>query len=846
MKRKRLKMLASMALLGVVGLGLAACETDETPSNTTTPPTITTDDNTSGGSTTTTPTTPVEVTVTSITLENGKRQFDVGDEWSIGDLVVKANMSNGTTKDVTKDATIDYSQVKLDVAGTYQVNVTFSGKSTSYSVYVVKPKTDQIVVNTDSAKVNFLVGDTFTSEGILVRLIPVDGAEEDLNEFSVKLYKDANLTQEVTDNKLIDVQTYYVKVTAGDLFTTYTINVTKEQHVVHTAFSANDLEIISKIVQKQVLYKDDIANNKISVFATESKYTSVDENSATFDNGTSFSKRFKLGGSALGTGQSKIEVDENGDPLNPRTIKLELGKDSSVRIYARSGKNTETRNLIITDLGAYSETYETVDAAVSKTFELKAGTYYIYSRSSGINIYGIDIDYSVDKDTVTYSELSIDSSALPESFNINEDIDLSSLVVKAKNNYGAYDTLAAKDYKVTDSEGKEVKQFTKAGTYTLTVTFGKMTKTFDIQVINPNATIVGLEVQTQADKLVYKKGETFTLDALVLKATDSDNLVSSIEWTDTDLKYRILNGEEDVTETFTSLNKGKYIVELTYKQAKTTYEITVLEVSDYLFDSPVLDVLKGSTNIDCSGAQLVLKYTDGTDKDYSAYDDTILWNVEGFEFKFYQDQELTVEKTVSELATTAGNTFYGVMTYGDYKSSTLKFTVVDTILEQYLIAKEHTGADESAATSNNPFFKLEGTVLFRSSGETPFAFELEKGSAGGIKFTTVMESTVTFVLNTTNNSENASLYVLKDSTGKEISDKNNGFYVTGQKKDGTGTTVVYENLPAGTYTLYCQQPTSVANDAEVIAANGTKTIVEKITGKNLQVASASVIYNIQE
>ena len=80
---------------------------------------------------------PAPVVLSSIAVKGAKASFYVGDAFSSEGLVVTATYSDKSTKDVTKDATVDSSAVNMSVAGSYTVKVTFESKEASYQISVI-------------------------------------------------------------------------------------------------------------------------------------------------------------------------------------------------------------------------------------------------------------------------------------------------------------------------------------------------------------------------------------------------------------------------------------------------------------------------------------------------------------------------------------------------------------------------------------------------------------------------------------------------------------------------------------------------------------------------------------
>ena len=123
MRRNKLKVLSSLAILGIAGLGLAACNNNTgsgtTPSHTPTPtengggatttPTPTPVPTTPSQTTTTTPNqssttnTPAQKVVKSISISGGKTLYLVGEEFSFDGVVVTKTYNDETQETATAD-----------------------------------------------------------------------------------------------------------------------------------------------------------------------------------------------------------------------------------------------------------------------------------------------------------------------------------------------------------------------------------------------------------------------------------------------------------------------------------------------------------------------------------------------------------------------------------------------------------------------------------------------------------------------------------------------------------------------------------------------------------------------
>lgn len=605
MRRNKLKVLSSLAILGIAGLGLAACN-NNTGSGTTPSPTPTPTEN--GGATTTPTPTPAPTTPSQTTTTTPNQ----------------SSTANTPAQKVVK-------------------SISISGGKTLY-----------------------LVGEEFSFDGVVVTKTYNDETQETAtaDEVTYKIYSDEDGTKEATS--IATAGTYYVYVTCGGKDNYYAITVQEKQYKLVTMFDpANNTA--GNITENKELYNAN--GNKVSVLASSSGKVTIEANKYNKIEGYNFTTRLKLNGSALGSGATGLDFDSNGNVTNVIVVVLELEKDADVNIFARSGSSSETRTLAITDGGTYTKKLSCADAMEKQTVSLKAGKYYVYSERNGINIYGIEFETEVPASSVTYSEIKVDTSNAKTDFNKGDEFATTGLVVKGLNNYGVWDILDSSDYTITNEDGSAV-DITTVGRKTLKVTAKGHSDTYVIQVINPNATLDKIEVKDHA-KEVYKKGEEISLSGLTITTTDSDTLTQDIAYDAEKITYKVLDGETDVTSSFTTLTKGTYKVELTYASKTTTYDITILEVKEKVFTPATLtNVSAGTASFNTTGVKYTITYTDGTDKAYDSQTETITDLV----VSWYADATTETKSDFATLVASAGTIYY-TLGYGDDVSARYAVTV---------------------------------------------------------------------------------------------------------------------------------------------------------------------------
>lgn len=736
MRRNKLKVLSSLAILGIAGLGLAACN-NNTGSGTTQSPTPTPTEN--GGGATTTPTpTPVPTTPSQTTTTTPNQ----------------SSTANTPAQKVVK-------------------SISISGGKTLY-----------------------LVGEEFSFDGVVVTKTYNDETQETAtaDEVTYKIYSDEDGTKEATS--IATAGTYYVYVTCGGKDNYYAITVQEKQQTIHE--NAVVKGVSSNITEKFNIYSQN--GNEVYATATSTKYLEYETKTATVD-GIEFSQRLKMKGSAVGKGET-VSVAADGTVSNGRVIVVKVAQASKLTFYGMPSDNKK-RSFILTN---NADVTREIASAADKTnigsyeFDVAAGTYYFYvgasndalgTNAGGWYFYGVDIAYDVPASSLTYSEIKVDASNAKTDFNLNDTFSTDGLIVKGKNNLGTWDILSKEDYKVTNTDDTEVSTATP-GKKTLKVTAKGHSDNYDIQVINPNATIENIVVKEEA-KGVYKQGEVISLSGLVITSTDSDSVTQDIAYDAEKITYKVLDGETDVTSQFTTLTKGTYTVELTYASKTTTYDITMLEVKEGKFDYKN-EVAVGS---DSYASSLIVSYTDGTDADWSKYNETILSTAEGYSTKFYSDADCTALIDTATNAFASVGTVYMKLSYQDFSSNAITLTVKNFNSESYSTSGLTAGKDykNSVLFEGNLVDVKIGTGTCKADSNIDInkgemQIKLDKEAGKEIIFVVKQKITLKIIANASGNKK----YIIKDAAGTELK-------AGDLSKTADGDTTIEITLEAGTYSF---------------------------------------------
>ncbi len=162
------------------------------------------------------------ITGLTITTEP-KKEFIKGDEFSVGSLALKANYTDGTGKVLTNnDYTIDSTKFDGTAYGKYEINILVNGeKLYSYSVLVSGGVPTSIrVSSTSTQQSEFLKGEIFNSNGLIVEEVYQDGSARILSADEITVVSSAY-------NSMVIAESYTITVNQinSELACTYSVKV---------------------------------------------------------------------------------------------------------------------------------------------------------------------------------------------------------------------------------------------------------------------------------------------------------------------------------------------------------------------------------------------------------------------------------------------------------------------------------------------------------------------------------------------------------------------------------------------------------------------------------------------
>lgn len=316
-----------------------------------------------------------------------------------------------------------------------------------------------------------------------------------------------------------------------------TVDTTKKATCSVTVESANSSEVLWRADEYEAQTCTDDQTLGIMTVIVGGGSVLVDANSKSID-GYSFAKRLKFGGSGS---------------TSKNSIKFTTTDSATITVYFISGSSGNSRTLNLsdgTDVVASGTNDGTAIASFSTTSAVAAGTYYIYSAGSGINVYAVKIAYESAQNIVYPSAVSLSASTL--SLDVSDDSTTKTATLTAT---------IANASEVTS--GKDTIEWTSSNTSVATVSNGVVTaKKAGTATITAAAKYGSAKATCEVTVTGTASGKTISLtDKPVGYASLGTNYVTSgtqtIVTTRSELVDALKNGGVIVIDGMIDMSEGK-------------------------------------------------------------------------------------------------------------------------------------------------------------------------------------------------------------------------------------------------------------------------------------------------
>lgn len=171
-------------------------------------------------------------------------------------LLVTATFSDGSTKVMSNGFTVEAVGSQLDVnnVGEYTYKVTYGGKEATYTLKVVDKTVKELVVDTLPNKTNYVKGEDFSSEGLVVKAVYDSGEEEVVSSPTID---SSAFKKDTVGEYTINVS---ATVAGTSLSTSFVVAVREK-----TAFTYNDL------TWKSIIFGQSVNKEKMTISTSDGK-----------------------------------------------------------------------------------------------------------------------------------------------------------------------------------------------------------------------------------------------------------------------------------------------------------------------------------------------------------------------------------------------------------------------------------------------------------------------------------------------------------------------------------------------------------------------------------------------
>lgn len=315
---------------------------------------------------------------------------------------------------------------------------------------------------------------------------------------------------------------------------------------------------------------------------------------------------------------------------------------------------------------------------------------------------GFETTFAVVVHDIVPVELKIVKLPNRTTFYVGETLDTSGLVINEIYNNGTVKG-------VTKGYTLSIDKIEATGTLTVTITYGKLEASFDIEAVTP--TLLGIEIVKLPSKTVYTEGELFSTAGMVVEGIYTNNIRGEI----TDYTFTP-NGALTERETVVTVEKKGY---------RDTLTVTVLPKSETpAFELSAIDVVAVPGTV----ANVNVTAKAGT-----------VTSIEGLEFTIGYDTSLVY----SEVSVANLPDGWSVWDVNDSENGVLKIALIDEADEPVPVSLDTLSVllkfTVPETVSNGSAFELEITDVIA----TDTAFSLVDGE--GCAFTLLADTKIVLV-----------------------------------------------------------------------------------------------------
>lgn len=303
-----------------------------------------------------------ENTIENIKIKTAptKTEYWAGDDFDATGMIIEATYKNGTTKEITDYTIKDGTNLKN---GQTSVTIEYEGKAATQVITVKENPVEKIEIKKEPNKVNYVVGQNFNTEGMIVEVTYKNGKVKQVEDYTVQDGTNLQLNQTTVTIEYEGKTATQTITVVSKTVTTISVKTvpTKTEYIQNK----EELDLTGGVIE--ITYNDD-SKEEMLMTSEEIKVSGFD-NKKLGTNTITLTYKEK-------TTQFDVRIKEEAKPQNSNFDNMK-GNVTKMRAYYFSDPNTKEYTIISVDL---------TDIAKANGNEKMEYYYYLSSNPQETNI----------------------------------------------------------------------------------------------------------------------------------------------------------------------------------------------------------------------------------------------------------------------------------------------------------------------------------------------------------------------------------------------------------------------------------------------------------------------------
>jgi len=435
-----------------------------------------------------------------------RTEFFVNEPLDFSGIKLEAHYGDSSSYETLENPnSFTISPASFDRPGLYDVTIAYENVSTTYQIKIIQPEIETIVVSQPPNKTDYLIGDPLDHSGLTLTVTYSDGSTQMVTEgftlSETKLNKPGNTT--ITVNYEGKEASFDVAVQELSLQEIRIDSLpSKLLYTVAEELDITGMKVVAVMSNgAEEILSDDAFNyapKKLSSAGTKTITVTYSGKKTSFEVTV---EEAAVTGFSISAKPSKLNYNQ-GDSLNTSGMKLKVRYNNGDVKEVTSG---------------FTCSPTVLNRAGTQTITV---TYGSFQQTFTVNVKAQAVQPK------TLKNLKVATNPKKVSYTVGDTLDLTGLTLTATYSDGSAVTIKANQVSCS------TKTLSKAGTQTITVSYGGLSTSFSVKVEQKNdpkpVTLSSISVKTKPRTLNYFVGDSLDQTGLTISAKYSDGKTKTV------------------------------------------------------------------------------------------------------------------------------------------------------------------------------------------------------------------------------------------------------------------------------------------------------------------------------